>query len=76
MERYDTFGGYNMYYSLEEQIILDKIKLRDGILSKIDLSPSEIEECRKMVGKGLLNRITDKNKTYYMINNLRNRGDE
>ena len=66
--RYDNFDNYNMFYTLEEEIILDKIDLNGGILSKIDLNDNEIEECKKMVSRGLLNRIRDNNKTYYMKN--------
>lgn len=68
MERYGNFGGYRLNYTLEEEIILEKIKLLDGIISKKNLSDAEQYLCSVMTSKGLLNRIIDNNKTYYVIN--------
>ena len=68
MERYGKFGGYRLNYTLEEEIILEKIKLLDGIIATKDLSDSEQYLCSTMTSKGILNRIVDNNKTYYVIN--------
>ena len=68
MERYGKFGGYRLNYTLEEEIILEKIKLLDGIIANRDLSDSEQYLCSSMTSKGILNRIVDNNKTYYVIN--------
>lgn len=75
MERYNKFGGYRMNYTLEEEIILNIIELHDGIISKSDLLPSQIEECKNMVSRGLLNRITDNKKVYYVINKIGNNNE-
>lgn len=75
MERYNKFGGYRMNYTLEEEIILNIIDLHDGIISKSDLEASQIEECKNMVSRGLLNRITDNKKVYYVINKIGNNNE-
>ena len=75
MERYNKFGGYRMNYTLEEEIILNIIELHDGIISKSDLEASQIEECKNMVSRGLLNRITDNKKVYYVINKIGNNNE-
>ena len=67
-ERMRNFNGYNMFFSLEEENILDKIDINNGIISKKDLTPVETNECKNMVTRGLLNRIKDNNCIYYMIN--------
>lgn len=75
MERYNKFGGYRMNYTLEEEIILNIIDLHDGIIPQSDLEASQIEECKNMVSRGLLNRITDNKKVYYVINKIGNNNE-
>lgn len=66
--RYNKFDGYNMFYNIDEEIIIDKIDMSGGIISKSELNEHELQLCKNMTTKGLINRIKDKNNIYYMIN--------
>lgn len=67
-QRVRNFGGYNIYYTLEEELLIDKIDLNGGIISLKELNIEELILCKYMVQKGMLNRIKDNRTTYYMIN--------
>jgi hypothetical protein len=64
-------GGIQMPVSLEEEALIKKIDdSKEGITEKDNLDERELELARKMVSRGLLNRVRTNEKTFYMVNKL------
>jgi DNA-binding NarL/FixJ family response regulator len=62
-------GGIRVYVSLEEDTLVQKI-LEAGQASKHSFTEREQEVARKLVSRGVLNRVKANNEIAYVVNSL------
>lgn len=63
-------GGLMMPVSNEEQELIDLIESSNGMIKRNDLGERQRELARKMVSRGLLNRIRHDGSLFYVLNDL------
>ena len=63
-------GGLLVPVSNEEQSIIDTIESSDGMVLRKSLDERQRELARKMVSRGLLNRIKHDGEIHYVLNDL------
>ena len=66
MRYYEISSGMRLPVNIEEQSVLDKVG--NDRLAKSDLDEREQEIARLMVSKGLLHRVADEDKLYFLAN--------
>lgn len=69
MKYRDVAGGLRLYISNEEDHLVSKIE-ESGFASKTGLSEREQEVARKLVSRGVLNRLKNDNGIMYVVNSL------
>lgn len=67
MRYFEIMNGIRVPISQEEQDVLDKAK---ATVSARDLNEREREIARRMVSRGVLNRIDDGEKVYFEPNDM------
>lgn len=68
MRYYEISGGFRVPISEEEEELLDAAKEHDLLDESLDERSQEV--ARKMVSRGLLNRLSKAGKIYYEPNGL------
>lgn len=67
MRYFEIQGGLRMVVSLEEEAIM---AMANSPLADEDLGERDQEVARKMVSRGILNRLSQDDKIYYTLNGL------
>lgn len=65
----DVAGGLRIYISNEEDHLISKIE-ESGFASKTSLDEREQEVARKLVSRGVLNRLKNDNGIMYLVNSM------
>ncbi len=72
MRYFEIAGGIRMPISEEETALLDQAK--DNLVEDSELDERNQEVARKMVSRGLFNRLSKDGKIYYAANGLEDIG--
>jgi hypothetical protein len=64
---HEIFGGIHLPVSNEEQELMDLIDSREGLIGRSDLEERQRELARKMVSRGVLDRVQRDGSLHYRI---------
>lgn len=67
MRFHEIFGGIHISVSNEEQELMDLIESQEGLVNRADLEERQRELARKMVSRGVLDRVQREGSLHYRI---------